>query len=130
MPGSTLGRAMAFAIAAFTSLSPPASRAMGVHFIPSRHGDYCRDEIYDYVARRFGPRAKVGQIIKSDQEKRWSIWAKMSFCSGFLVFEYFPGDYWSTCQQGRYGSVNPRLMEVWGDGDCLRYVRMDVNPRG
>lgn len=112
--------------AALIALLPFAASATGkLHFIESRSGDYCRDELEDLLRSRFGEHVKVTSAIQLGQGEWWLMWAKTNLCDGWVVAK-FVGERWN-CRQGRYGYSPKTLVAAFGkEGTCKQIIPRSI----
>lgn len=85
--------------------------------VPSKTGNYCKDEVYEFMERRF-PEVKVLSLEKVGGGIQWEMWMRTSACPhGYLVFA-FNGIEGFNCTMGQYGSRTYFLRQVWAYGSC------------
>lgn len=107
------------------ALSFAASAQAFPKFIPSRSGDYCRDELEDLLRYKFGKKVKVTNVVGLGQGDQWTLWATSNLCQGELAAKFFSEK--STCKQGSYGSRPRLLVAAFGhSGECKRLIPRSI----
>jgi len=85
--------------------------------VPSKTGNYCKDEVYEFMERRF-PEAKVTSLEKIGGGTQWEMWMRTSACpDGYLVF-VFNGIEGFNCTMGQYWRRTYFMRQVWAYGSC------------
>lgn len=85
--------------------------------VPTKSGNYCKDEVTEYMAKNFRG-AKVTEVNKSGGGLEWAMWVVTDACpNGNLVFE-FRGIEGYNCTMAQYGSRTRFLRYVWSTGEC------------
>lgn len=110
---------MIFVVALVFLATPSAHAKFKFNKIPSRTGDYCKDEIIEFLEHKYGAQVQVEQMHRLIQTTH--IIAKTNLCSNWMEF-HFRGDDIS-CQSTQYGSRTRYMTHGFGFGDCKPLVR-------
>ena len=98
-----------------------------VERIPSKSGNYCKDEIVDWFSKNLPENTKVQKIAKIGPTENWYYYAHTDACYGTFYFD-FGSMNTSNCTSAQYGSSLKYLLRVWADGNCDALVK-DEYPR-
>jgi len=94
--------------------------------IPVESGDYCKDDIANYVALRFGPETKITKMfhIGGSGVITHYYWYQVDACEGDIV-GVFRGEGWQ-CQSAQYGSRTQLLTYTYARSEsCRQFIPGD-----
>lgn len=91
--------------------------------IPSPSGNYCFDEINDYMSRKFSLQPSDLILNLDAHSDSWSINVTTTMCSGAFEFDGTADpEIKADCMNVQYGSQTYFVNRVFAEGDCLRYL--------
>lgn len=85
--------------------------------IPSPHGNYCEDDVVDFINHRFGPNVEIKKVFKEGVDFDFRYWAITNMCDGYFAFEMARIPAWD-CRTAQYGSRTKMIRMVWALGEC------------
>ena len=103
-----------------------ASAIANASAIPAIDGNYCKDDVFNYVAMRFGPETQITKSFKVNGSGVIThyIWFQVDACEGDIV-AVFRGEGWQ-CSSPQYGSRTQLLTYVYARSEsCKQFIPGD-----
>lgn len=94
--------------------------------LPAIDNNYCRDDVYNYVALRFGPDTQITKQFRIGGNGTIThyIWFQVDACEGDIV-AVFRGEGWQ-CTCAQYGSRIQLLTYVYARSEsCKQWIPSD-----
>lgn len=118
---------MKFWLFAFLFAMSTAAWASGP--LPIEHENYCRDDVYNYVAFRFGPEVQITKIfhISGPIGMTHMYYFQVDVCEGDII-AVFHGEGWQ-CVEAQYGRRVQLLTRVYTlSTSCRRFMPFEEFP--
>lgn len=102
--------------------------------IPFDHDNYCKDDVYNYVASRFGPETQITKIFKvsGTSGMTYYYYFQVDACDGDIIAA-FTGEGWQ-CTTAQHGTQRTQFLNyVYTLSEsCHQYIhgddRIDLYP--
>lgn len=94
--------------------------------IPAIDGNYCKDDVYNYVAMRFGTKTQITKMFRINGSGVIThyIWFQVDACQGDIV-AVFRGEGWQ-CSSAQYGTRIQLLTYVYAHSEsCQQFIPED-----
>lgn len=97
--------------------------------IPFDHDNYCKDDVYNYVASRFGPETQITKIFKvsGTSGMTYYYYFQVDACDGDIIAA-FTGEGWQ-CAHPQHGQRVQFLNHVYTLSEsCNQFIPYDEYP--
>ncbi|MCB0367821.1 MAG: hypothetical protein H6624_01460 [Bdellovibrionaceae bacterium] len=100
--------------------------AFAVDYIPSKTGDYCKDQIVDYMQTKFGADVQLSEWgrMKHAAQGDFTYWVTSNKCTASFYFRVPVNEL--ACELAHYWYVPKYVHSVYTEGDCLSLLPEEV----
>ena len=91
--------------------------------LPTRTGDYCKDDALDYVADKGWNLIRMKALGWGGKDKLRAYWIEIQACTGYIILELNQPK--SDCTMAHYWRRSNFMSRVYAMGDCKRLVPRD-----
>lgn len=112
----------------FLLVSLSFSAQAGFEYIPTESGNYCKDQVTNFIYNYFGDNVQIEKMhkIKSGGPgASIAFWVKTNLCDGYIVGETMSQP---SCGTPHYGFVPAYVIRFWGYNKCHKLIKNDIYP--